>query len=241
MHPLSSTDTQIETLTMPSSQKIFSYQDLQDIRRFEETSGIKFHEKISVRWIVTRTFEDDDKEETEEDELVWWTASISLPTVKEEHMGERVLLLHYESFMEFEAATSKVIFNNSSKVYHIEQKEWLKFRNAGETAAETEECPDSDDEFDNPNHVISVKEIIDAQNETDREEAGSDFSSAEMAMLQAFDSLPFSQQMMLGSVYRQFADEFKNWLHVQLRDKGNDFVVTENDIKEFLLHYNPKD
>lgn len=130
---------------------------------------------------------------------------------------ERVHVLLYDAYGEFEEDTASVVFLPNKRIVDMarvdeEQGGVLDWRIEGEGNKEPMEM-----------------KLTDLANEADlmATEAG----LSENAAMEALRSYPASVQIEAASRYRLFADGVKQMLGELLRGKGEDYVITESDMK----------
>ncbi|KAK3273992.1 hypothetical protein CYMTET_13657 [Cymbomonas tetramitiformis] len=197
-----------------------------------KTLGIALGSRIEVRWVIE---EDDAETGTETETVHWWGCALTTVEVKRTFEGKRVWKLIYDAKDAFEACSVEVTFKDGKELFDLEQKTALRWRKEGETAQSEEEGEEEED----LNRTYSAREIIEAQEEVEREERGEDDPGAsyEELGMQALSELPTQQQHVLAAGFRNLSDFLKNKLQELQETRGADMVVSKEDVDDIMASF----
>lgn len=201
-----------------------------------KTLGIALGSRIEVRWVI----EDHDAETGAETETVhWWGCALATVEPKRTFEGKRVWKLNYDAKDAFEACSVEVTFNDDKELFDLEQKTALRWRKEGEISQYEEDDEEEDDEEEELNRTYSAKEIIEFQEERDREERSEDdpAEGVEDLAWQAYNTLPMPQQQVLAVGFRNLSDFFKNKLQELQETRGADMVVSKEDVDNIMASF----
>ena len=149
--------------------------------------------------------------------LTWWPCTVATE-------GEDAFLV-YDAGAGFEEEKRKVRFIDAWALTHVDDDDdggVFKWRREGD-----EDDDEGEDAFDAP---TTMREIRAAQDAIDAE-SGEGLEKASMA---AFATLPMNQQMNLASAFAGFKDKLMNRLSSLAAQKGENGVITKDDIENIM-------
>jgi len=198
-------------------------------------------DRIEVEWQINAA-EDDDEDEGEAEEedkeekattITWWPCVVRRATPEDAksvatNINDALFTLDYEARDGFEAEKRVVLMLASQRCEDATDAGVLKWRREGDDFVDNEEDEDDGDEDDDV--PTTMREILEAQGRIDAQ----DGETLEHASMAAFSTLPMDQQMSMATAFAGFKEKLMAKLSGLASAKGDNGVVTKDDIESIL-------